>query len=130
MSQTLIVLFTGVIAASTLVYSFYSIRLWKATRSSADIARFTAFMSLLTQLVKYIEDAKREGKPEAVFLDQLGVMIAEFGFDRFLSDIDFKKDKDAREYFAKIEGLLRGHNIDPDSVPILKTAFRKIKDGA
>src|SRR5437660_3803621 len=128
MSQTLIVIFTAVIAASTLVYTFYSIRLWKATRTSADIARFTAFMSLLTQLAKYIEDAKREGKPEAIVLDQLGGMMAEFGFERFLSEINFKKDKDAREYFAKIEGILRGHGIDPDRVPILKTAFRKIKD--
>lgn len=54
-------------------------------------------------------------------------MIAEFGFDRFLQDIDFTKDKAAREYFSKIEGMLRGHNIDPDSVPVLKTAFRKMK---
>ena len=61
MSQALILIFTGVIAASTLVYTFYSIRLWRATRSSADIARFTAFMSLLTQLMKY------QLRPSAVF---------------------------------------------------------------
>lgn len=85
-------------------------------------------MNLMTQLTAYTNEAKQKGKPEAVFLDQIGTLLAEFGFDRFLKDIDFKKDKEAREYFGKIEGMLRGHNIDPNSVPVLKTAFRKMQE--
>lgn len=122
MSEVLMLIFTGVIAVSTVVYSVFSIRLWKATRSSVDMARYTAFMNLMVQLDAYVKEAKLHGRPEAVLYEQLGSMLVELGIDRFLKDVDLKNDKDAIEYFAKIEGMLRGHNIDPNNVPW----FRKI----
>lgn len=126
MTEFLMIVFTGVIAISTVIYAFYSIRLWRATRASVDIARYTAFLNLMTQLAQHTEDAKRKGLPEAVFLEQFANMLGEFGFQKFLEEIDIEKDPDANQYFGKIEGMLRAYNVDPYSIPWFRPILRKL----
>lgn len=127
MTNTLLVVFTAIIAMSTIVYTVYSARLWKATRASVDISRYVAFMNLMLQLNQQAEEAKRKGLPEAALLEQFGNMLAEFGFERFLDDIDFKKDKYAIEYFSKIEGMIRGFGVDPNNVSWFRPVLRKLR---
>jgi hypothetical protein len=128
MSDVLMIVFTGVIAASTVIYTTYSVRLWKATRASVDLARYTAFMNLMVQFNQKAEEAKRKGLPEAIFLEQFGTMLIEFGFERFLDEIDFKRDKHAIEYFSKIEAMLRGFGVDPNDVSWFRPVLRKLKE--
>lgn len=128
MPEIIMIIFTGVIALSTVVYAFYSVRLWRATRASVDLARYTAFLNLMTQLGQYAEDAKRKGLPEAVLLEQFGNMLAEFGFERFLEEIDFKNDTEAHQYFGKIEGMLRAYSIDPYTVAWFRPILKKLKE--
>ena len=54
-------------------------------------------------------------------------LVAEIGLQRFLDDIDLKKNKDAREYFSKIEGMFRGHGIDPETIPCLRVILSKMR---
>src|SRR5215216_6774678 len=103
MKEVLMIIFVGVSAISTAVYAFYSMRLWKATRLSADIGRYTLFLSFLLQLHKYAEEARELNKPEATILEQIELMIMELGVDHILKDIDFEKDKAMREYIVRLE---------------------------
>ena len=82
----------------------------------------------MVQLSQYVEDAERKELPEAVFLKQFLNMIAEFGFEKFLEDIDIKGDASLREYFGKIEGMLKAYNIDPSSVPWYRPVRKKLED--
>ena len=126
-TSIIMLIFTGVIAVSTVFYTFYSIQLWKATRASVDLARYTGFMNLMIQLSQHTEDAKRKGLPEAVILEQFVNILGEFGFERFLEEVDIRDDPIAREYFGKIEGMLRAINLDPNSVPWFRLILKKLK---
>ncbi len=127
LTEIIMLVFTGVIAGSTVMYTIFSRKLWKATRSSVDIARYTGFLNLMVMLNNSIEDAKRKGLPEAIMLQQLGNIMGEFGFKRFLDDIDFDKDKEDREYFEKFEELFRNNNIDPNSISWFRPILKKLK---
>ena len=126
-NDIVMLIFTGVIAVSTVFYTVFSIRLWRATRASVDLARYTSFLNLMTQLTQHTENAKKMGQPEAVFLEQFVSMVGEFGFERFLDELDIKNDPVAREYFGKIGGMLRAINLDPNSVPWFRPILKKLK---
>src|SRR6266545_62780 len=91
-------LFTGVIAASTVVYTIYSIRLWKATRASAEISRYTLFISFMMELDRQVQLAKLQQRPDAAFLEQFEKMLFEHGARSILADVDLKKNPQLAEY--------------------------------
>ena len=84
-------------------------------------------MSYLKLLTDEAEKHRSESPESAQFLDQIGALILEVGIQRFLRDIDLKKDKEAREYFSKIEGMFRGKGIDPQQVPWLRVILEEMK---
>jgi len=102
MTEIIMIVFTGVISVSTVCYTVYSSRLWKTTQATLDLARYTEFLNLILMLSKYVEDAKKQGVPETDKLQQLLNLMSEFGFKRFLEDVDFKKDKLAMEYVENL----------------------------
>ena len=127
MSEIVMIIFTGVIAISTIAYTYFSYRLWKSTRASVDLARYSAFLNLLMQLDSSLKEAKSKNLPESKLLEQMTMMISEFGFDQMLGELNISKDKEAGLYFAKIEGILRGNNIDPQSVPWFRPIARRLE---
>ena len=125
--QTLMLLFTGVIALSTVVYAYYSIRLWKATRASADIAKATAFTNYLIILAKEAEKAKANDPRAATFLEQVAMLLTETAMENFLEDIDLKKEPRMRDALNKLDGLLRSQNIDPSQVPWFRPVISRLQ---
>lgn len=119
-------LFTGVIAISTVCYTIFSSRLWKTTQASVDLARYSEFLNLMLMLSKYVEDAKKQGMPETDKLQQLLNIMGEFGFKRFLDDVDFKKDKLVLEYVENLETFFLNNNIDPSIIPFFRPIFEKL----
>ena len=75
MSDYLALISTGVIAIATIIYAFYSVQLWRATRASAEIARQNAFVNMWAQLNNYAQVAKQQDLPEAEFLRQFGDIL-------------------------------------------------------
>ena len=124
--EIVILVFTGVIAISTAIYTYYSHKLWKATSFCSDIARYNSFMSYLKLLSDEGEKHRRDSPETAEFIDHLGSLIMEVGVQRVLEDIDLEKDRQARDYFSKIEGMFRGRGIDPHQVPWLRTILEKM----
>lgn len=128
MSEIVMLIFTGVIAVSTVVYTYYSIKLWKATRRSTDIARYTLFINFMLELHKMAEEARLMEKPDAPFLSQFEMVMLEMGADEALRGVKLKKRPDLMALIARIDGMLRANNVDPESIPYLRPLFRKLKE--
>ncbi|MFZ5994114.1 MAG: hypothetical protein ACOYU4_03900 [Thermodesulfobacteriota bacterium] len=127
MNEWLMVIFTAVIAISTVVYTVFSYRLWKATKATCDIARYTAFMAYLGTLAQEIDKSRGKNPVGAQFLENLMSIMAEAGFESFMKDIDLNKNPEARDFLVKLEGMFRGHGVDPMSIPMLRPIMSKIK---
>lgn len=127
MSNALMLVFTGVIAGSTIIYTYFSIKLWRATRASVDVARFTAFMELLYRLYEELEKERAEEKPTVAMHEQFIRTIGEFGFEIFIKDLDIKKTPELVQYLSTFDGLFRAWNINPDSIAWFRALKKKMK---
>lgn len=119
---------TGVIAVSTVVYTIFSMKLWMATKNSVDIARYSAFMNYYFTLVGKIEDIREEDPQGAAILEQILSVHAEFGFKHFFKELDLKRDSDMRDMFGSLEGVLIANGIDPKSSPFTKPIVDKMEE--
>ena len=124
MSDYMALIFTGVIAIATIIYTFYSIQLWRATRASAEIARQTAFVNMWAQLNNYAQMARQQGLPEADFLRQFGDILAEFIIRSLMEDLNKRKNENVREFYRQIDEMIASQDIDPKTIrwfgPLIK----------
>ncbi len=51
---------TAIVTISTIIYTFYSIQLWRSTRAAAEISRQAAFGNLWAELNRYLESIPRD----------------------------------------------------------------------
>src|SRR6266487_3654906 len=119
--------FTCVIAVSTAIYTYFALKLWRATRDAADIARYTAFMNFMSHLSHETEKVRQTQPAVANFLDQFAMLMTEAGVSRFLDDIDFQDNPEIRDYFNKIEGMFRSQGVDPYSIPWFRHVLDRMK---
>lgn len=127
MAEWIMITFTGTIAVTTIVYTIFTRRLWRETRYSSDIARYTAFTNYLTVLAAEIEKAKESDPSSAAFLETLSSLMLEAGVDQFLDDVDFKKNPKLRDYYNKLEGVIRAHGVDPMQLPWFRPILERMK---
>lgn len=120
-------IFTGVIAVATVAYTYFAHKLWKATRAQADIARYTAAAALLQTLAAQAEKQKAGDPRSAALLEAFLALATEVAFKRMAEDINLKKDREAREYFRQVEGMLRANGIDPSSVSWMKPLLKQLE---
>jgi hypothetical protein len=125
MSDYIALIFTGVIAIATIIYTFYSIQLWKATRVSAEIARQTAFVNMWAQLNNYAQAAKQQGLPEANFLRQFGDILAEFIIRSLVEDLNKRKNENVREFYRQIDEMIAAQDIDPKTIKWFSPLIKK-----
>jgi hypothetical protein len=116
MSDLPSIILTAVIALTTIVYTFYSIQLWKTTRQSAEIARQAALGNLWTELNRYVEICTQEGRPEAPFLRDFSSILAEFMIANLLKDLKAKDDPNMKEFSRKIEEMIATHDFDASTI--------------
>ena len=127
LTDPLTVGFTAVIAISTIVYTILTLRLWRTTRASVDIARYNAFMAYMTALVAQIEKVKSSDPVRAKLLEAFSTVIADVAISRFLSEVDFARDKDARADFTRVAEVLRAHGVDPSAIPGLGGILKQME---
>jgi tRNA C32,U32 (ribose-2'-O)-methylase TrmJ len=127
MNEYLTTVFTGVIAVATVIYTVMTIRLWRATRSSVDVAKAAVLMNYLTTLAQESEKLKATQPQAAQLLQQVAMLLTEASMHRFLEDIDFSKEPRTRDFLNKLEGLLRAHGIDPEVLPWFRPITEKMK---
>jgi hypothetical protein len=128
MNEIVMLIFTGVIAVATVVYTYYSIKLWKATRRSTDISRYTLFINFMWQFHLYVEEVKQLQRPDATFLERFENAVLEHGLEDMMRDVNIKKLRTFAEFIARFDGMLRANGVDPESIPWLRPILRKLKE--
>jgi hypothetical protein len=129
MNETLMTVFTAVIAVSTVIYTIVTIKLWKATMSSVDVAKATVLMSYLTTLAQEVEKIKIDNPQAALLLQQVAMLVTEAAMERFVEDVNLSKQPRVRDSLNKLDGLLRAQGIDPQAIPWFRPIAEKMKAG-
>jgi hypothetical protein len=127
LNDPLTIVFTAVIAGATVIYTILTRRLWKTTRTSVDIARYNAFMAYMTALIGQIEKVKATDAAAAKLLEAFSSVVADVAINRFLGEIDFARDVDARKDFMRVADVLRAHGVDPAAVPGLGDVLKRMQ---
>ncbi len=103
---------TAVITITTIIYTFYSVRLWRTSRQAAEISRQAALGNLWSELNNYIAICKQEGRSETGFLQELSGLIAEYMLSNLLNDISTKNDPNVAAFKTRIKKLVETKNPD------------------
>lgn len=120
------VVFTAAIAVSTAAYTIITLRLWRTTKDSVDVARYNAFMAYMTTLASQIEKAQTSDPSAAKTLEALSTVVADIAVRRFLKDVDFTTDQEAGEDFKRVANVLRSHGVDLTTVPGVGDVLRRM----
>jgi hypothetical protein len=108
---------TSIVTISTIVYTFYSILLWRTTRAAAEISRQSALSNLWTELNRYIEFLRKENAPETDFLEKLSSLILEFMIANLVHQIAPANNQKFEEFRQKILALVEEHKSVAVSFP-------------
>jgi hypothetical protein len=115
--NTIPLILTAVVTISTLVYTFYSIQLWRATRAAAEISRQAAFSNLWAELNRYLEILRQQNAPEVPFLQELSNLLLEFMIVSLITHALDKKDKHIEAFRSKVAALIVQHERDASKIP-------------
>lgn len=107
---------TAIVTISTIIYTFYSIQLWRTTRAAAEISRQAAFGNLWAELNRYLEILRQQGAPEATFLQQLSNLLLEYMIIRLVS-YPSQKDQDFEEFRRKTSALVAENQATAAKIP-------------
>ena len=106
MNATIALILTTAVTISTIIYTFYSIQLWRTTRAATEISRQAALSNLWTELNRYIELLRRENAPEVAFLQKLSDLLLEFMLRNLFAYATSKDNKGAAELRQRISALV------------------------
>jgi len=106
MNATIALILTTAVTISTIIYTFYSIQLWRTTRAATEISRQAAFSNLWAELNRYIELLRRENAPEAAFLQKLSDLLLEFIVRNLFAYAASKDNQGAAEFRQGISALV------------------------
>src|SRR5215469_2291869 len=96
---------TAIVTISTIIYTFYSIQLWRTTRAAAEISRQAAFGNLWAELNRYLEILRQQDAPETAFLQQLSNLLLEYMITNLITYAS-AKDQNFEEFRRKILTLV------------------------
>ena len=106
MNATIALILTTAVTISTIIYTFYSIQLWRTTRAATEISRQAAFSNLWAELNRYIELLRRENAPEVAFLQKLSDLLLEFIITSLFAYAVGKDNQGAAEFRQRISALV------------------------
>ena len=106
MNATIALILTTAVTIPTIIYTFYSIQLWRTTRAATEISRQAAFSNLWAELNRYIELLRRENAPEVAFLQKLSDLLLEFMLRNLFAYATSKDSQGAAELRQRISALV------------------------
>jgi hypothetical protein len=107
---------TAIVTISTIIYTFYSIQLWRTTRAAAEIARQAAFGNLWAELNRYLEILRQQGAPETAFLQKLSNLLLEYMIIRLVS-YPSQNDQDFEEFRRQTLALVAENQAEAAKIP-------------
>jgi cytochrome c oxidase assembly factor CtaG len=90
MNNYIPLILTAIVTISTIIYTFYSIQLWRTTRAAAEISRQAAFGNLWAELNRYLEMLRQQEAPEAAFLQKVSNLLLEYVIADLMINLESK----------------------------------------
>jgi hypothetical protein len=108
---------TTIVTISTILYTIYSIQLWRTTRAAAEISRQAALGNLWAELNRYLEILRQQGAPETAFLQKVSDLLLEFMIANLLTHATQKNDQNFEEFRRKVLALVAENEADAAKIP-------------
>jgi hypothetical protein len=121
MNTYIALILTAIVTISTIIYTYYSIQLWRTTRAAAEISRQAAFGNLWAELNRYLEMLREQGAPETAFLQKLSNLLLEFMITSLVTYAS-EEDQNFEEFHRKIFGSGGGKRGRRCEIPMGRTA--------
>jgi hypothetical protein len=115
---------TTAVSISTIIYTFYSIQLWRTTQRAAEISRQGALSNLWAELNRYLEILRQQNAPEVAFLEKLSDLILEYMIANLVAHAAKKDDQSSVEFRRRISELVVENEADASKFPWI-TKFAK-----
>jgi hypothetical protein len=107
---------TVIVTISTIIYTFYSIQLWRTTRLAAEISRQAAFANLWAELNRYLEILRQRDAPETAFLQKVSNLLLEYMITNLITYAS-AKDQNFEEFRRKTLALMAENQAEAARVP-------------
>ena len=108
---------TTIVTISTILYTIYSIQLWRTTRAAAEISRQAALGNLWAELNRYLEILRQQDAPETAFLQKVSDLMVELMIAKLLTHAIEKNDQDFEEFRRKVLALMSENEADAAKIP-------------
>jgi hypothetical protein len=108
---------TTVVTISTIIYTIYSIQLWRTTQAAAEISRQAALGNLWSELNRYLEILRQQDAPETAFIQKLSDLMLEFMIANLLTNAMEKNDPNFEEFRRKISALVSENEGHASKIP-------------
>lgn len=115
MNTYIALILTAIVTISTIIYTYYSIQLWRATRAAAEISRQAAFGNLWAELNRYLEILTEQHAPETDFLQKLSNLLLEFMITSLVTYAS--EDQNLEEFRRKTSVLVAENEADAAKLP-------------
>ena len=116
MNTYIALILTAIVTISTIIYTYYSIQLWRTTRAAAEISRQAAFGNLWAELNRYLEMLREQGAPETAFLQKLSNLLLEFMIVSLVTYAS-EEDQNFEEFRRKTLVLVAENEADAAKLP-------------
>ena len=116
MNTSVALILTAIVTISTIIYTYYSIQLWRTTRAAAEISRQAAFGNLWAELNRYLEMLREQGAPETAFLQKLSNLLLEFMIVSLVT-YALEEDQNFEEFRRKALVLVAENEADAAKLP-------------
>ena len=117
MNAIISLILTTAVSISTIIYTFYSIQLWRTTRAAVEISRQAALSNLWAELNRYLEILRPQNAPEVAFLEKLSNLFLEFMITNLIAHATKKNDRSIAEFGRKISELAAENKADASKFP-------------
>ena len=117
MNASIALILTTAVTISTIIYTFYSILLWRTTRAAAEISRQATVSNLWAELNRYIELLRRENAPEVALLQKLSNLLLEVMITNLIAQSVSKDNQAAAEFRRRVSALIAENEADVARVP-------------
>ena len=117
MNTYLPLVLTTIVTISTIIYTIYSIQLWRTTRAAAEISRQAALGNLWAELNRYLEILRQQNAPETAFLQKVSDLLLEFMIAKLLTNATEKNDQDFKEFRRKVSALVSENEAHALKIP-------------
>ena len=117
MNASIALILTTAVTISTIIYTFYSIQLWRTSRAATEISRQAALSNLWAELNRYMELLRREDAPEVALLQKLSNLLLEVMITNLIAQSVSKDNQAGAEFRQKVSALIAENEADLAKVP-------------